>query len=428
MKENEAFKAGGNLRGEITPPGDKSISHRASILGSLAQGKSQFKHFLVSGDSLSTLNAFKKMGVNYELSQDELVIEGVGLHGLKAPQGDLDMGNSGTTTRLLMGVLAAQSFEVQLRGDESLSRRPMDRVAEPLRKMGAEIEGHGERCTLPLSVKGKKLKGIHYRLPIPSAQVKSSILLAGLYAEGITEVVESKVTRDHTERAFKAFGVPYRQMNSCHRVEHTDSLQAVSYAIPGDFSSAAFFLVGACISQGSEIRIRNVGLNPTRIGLVQVLRRMGADIRFAHEKNDGEPVGDIIVTSSRLKGTEVGPEEVPLLIDEIPALTLAAALAEGETLIWGARELRVKESDRIRAMSQTLNRIGARVEELDDGFRIQGLDHLTGGAVSSFGDHRVAMTLCLGNLVSQKPIRVEGLECIQTSYPSFLDDFNRLKA
>ncbi len=427
MNNEIILKPGGSLEGELIPPGDKSISHRSVILGSLAKGRSVFDHFLTSEDCLNTLEAFRKMGVRSELQGERLSIEGRGLWDLAAPASDLDMGNSGTSTRLLLGVLAAQPFNSRLFGDASLSKRPMDRVVKPLTMMGADIEGKGERCLLPLEVKGKKLRGISYTLPVASAQIKSCLMLAGLYVEGETRVSEPEPSRDHTERAFGIFGANYEKQGSVHIVRRTESLKPQSYTIPGDISSAAFFIVGTLIADRSEVRLRQVGLNPTRTGILAVLKRMGAEIRVENEKRSGEPMGDLIIQSSRLKGTVVTPDEIPSLIDEIPILTLAAALAEGETCIVGARELRVKESDRIAVMVKNLRAVGATVDELEDGFRIQGREHLTGGTVESFGDHRVAMTFLIASLASKGDITVKGLDCIATSYPGFFDDLNSLK-
>jgi len=427
MKNEIRLEGGGVLCGEINPPGDKSISHRSVILSSLAQGKSAFRHFLTSEDCLDTLEAFKKMGVRSSLAGDVLTVEGVGLDGLRAPASDLDMGNSGTSTRLLLGILAAQPFQSRLFGDSSLSGRPMDRVVNPLRLMGAKIEGREGGRFLPLEVSGKKLSGIRYELPVPSAQVKSCLLLAGLFAEGRTEVVESLPTRDHTERAFQVFGAPYKRVGSTHEISCANELRPASYAVPGDISSAAFFIVGTLISKGSEIRLKQVGLNPTRTGLLRVLKRMGAKIRIEHEELAGEPSGDLVVSASDLKGTEVLPEEIPSLIDEIPILTLAAACAEGETVIRGAGELRVKESDRISGMARNLKAVGASLEETEDGFRIQGRESLQGGIVDSYGDHRVAMTFVIASLVSRSEITVKGLDCIATSYPSFFEHFDSLR-
>jgi len=425
-QNEEQFLSGGFLKGELHPPGDKSISHRSVIFGSLASGTSHFKNFLQSEDCLRTLEAFKQMGVTAKLEGDELTLEGVGLEGLKAPQSDLEMGNSGTSTRLLLGVLAAQKFTTHLKGDPSLSQRPMLRVVEPLRQMGAQIDGEDKGNLLPLTVSEASLQGIQYRLPVASAQVKSALLLAGLFAGGVTEIEEPTPSRDHTERAFQAFGAPYEKNGSLHRIQ-SGSLQAVSYEIPADVSSAAFFIVGALISTDSEVCLRRVGLNPTRSGLLSVLERMGADIKIENRVDAIEPYGDLIIRSSQLKGTVIEGEEIPLLIDELPILALAAALAEGETVIQGAEELRFKESDRIAVMAECLNAVGAQVQELKDGFKIKGVDQLKGGSIEAAGDHRVAMTFAIASLRSEESIQVKGWESVATSYPDFKADLSKLR-
>jgi len=427
MENDIEILPGGSIKGELLPPGDKSISHRSVIFGSLAKGESVFTHFLNSEDCHRTLTVFQEMGVKTRMEDDKLMIHGVGLKGLKSPGSSLDMGNSGTSARLLLGILAAQSFSSKVVGDDSLSKRPMDRVVEPLRLMGANIQGRDKGKYLPLEIHEAKLKGIHYKLPVPSAQVKSCLLLAGLYAEGKTEIEEPIISRDHTERALHAFGADYTKEGNVHRVHPFRHLEATSYEIPADISSAAFFIVGALISKNSQIRLKNIGLNMSRIGLLSVLKRMNADIRIENINKGPEPMGDLIVSSSQLKGVRVEKEEIPLLVDEIPILTLAASLAEGETVITGAGELRVKESDRIATMVQNLKAVGARAEELKDGFRIKGVEKLKGGEIQSFGDHRVAMAFAIAGLAGTEPITIDDCRCISTSYPNFFEDLKKLK-
>ncbi len=427
IKDQMTFMPGGILKGENLPPGDKSISHRSVIFGALADGASSFKHFLDSEDCLNTLNSFKQMGVEHSLEKGCLTIKGAGLHGLKKPAASLYLGNSGTSARLLLGVLSAQNFNCGIKGDDSLSSRPMDRVVRPLSMMGAKIAGRDDAKFLPLEIEGSSLKGIYYKLPVASAQVKSCLLLAGLFAEGATEIEEPLPSRDHTERALKAFGTNYSKTGDIHRVESPNKLKAISYNIPGDISSSAFFIVGALLTPGSQIKLKRVGLNETRTGLLTVLNRMNADIKIENRVEGPEPYGDLIVTHSKLKATEVEAREIPLLIDEIPILTLAASLAEGKTIIQGAKELRFKESDRIAVMVKNLKAIGANVREKEDGFEIEGREKLKGGSIESFGDHRVAMTFAVASLASQEAILVQGAKCIETSYPKFFDDLQILK-
>ena len=337
------------LRGEITVPGDKSISHRAVMLGALASGTTHITGFLMGEDCLSTIDCFRKMGVSIDVSDKEVVVEGVGLHGLTAPKSELYTGNSGTTTRLLSGILAGQSFTSTMNGDASIQKRPMGRVMKPLREMGASIEGRDDNFC-PLTMHPSELHGIEYRLPVASAQLKSAILLAGLYAEGQTTVIEPAPSRDHTERMFRALGVEIETNGNVITLEPPEDLHAVDIAVPADISSAAFFLVAGAIVPGSELTIRNVGVNPTRTGILDVLRSMGADITESNFRDDAEPVCDLTVRYSRLHGTEIGGAIIPRLIDELPVIAVAAAFAEGETVIRDAQELKVKESNRIASM------------------------------------------------------------------------------
>ena len=354
------------LRGEITVPGDKSISHRAVMLGALASGTTHITGFLMGEDCLSTIDCFRKMGVSIDVSDKEVVVEGVGLHGLTAPKSELYTGNSGTTTRLLSGILAGQSFTSTMNGDASIQKRPMGRVMKPLREMGASIEGRDDNFC-PLTMHPSELHGIEYRLPVASAQLKSAILLAGLYAEGQTTVIEPAPSRDHTERMFRALGVEIETNGNVITLEPPEDLHAVDIAVPADISSAAFFLVAGAIVPGSELTIRNVGVNPTRTGILDVLRSMGADITESNFRDDAEPVCDLTVRHSRLHGTEIGGAIIPRLIDELPVIAVAAVFAEGETVIRDAQELKVKESNRIAAMVAELTKAGVDVEETDDG-------------------------------------------------------------
>ncbi len=410
---------GGTLRGVLRVPGDKSISHRAVMLGALAEGTTRVSGFLRGEDTLATLAAFRAMGVGAREEGERLEIEGVGLHGLRAPAGPLDLGNSGTAMRLLCGVLAGQPFDTVLTGDESLSRRPMGRVVEPLIRMGAWIETAAGGCP-PLRIHGgRALRGIDYPMPVASAQVKSCLLLAGLYAQGSTCVTEPAPTRDHTERMLAAFGVTPEWEGARVCIEGGQRLTATTLTVPADLSSAAFFLVGAAIAPGSELRLQGVGINPTRTGVIGILRRMGADIELLDERQEGsEPVADLRVRSSALRGIEIPPELVPLAIDEFPALFIAAACAAGRTRLSGARELRVKESDRIQVMADGLGELGISCRVFEDGIEIEG-GRLRGGTVDSHGDHRVAMAFAMAALRAEGPIEILDCANVDTSFPGF---------
>lgn len=405
------------------PPGDKSISHRAVMLAALAAGESRFSNFLAAEDCLHTVDAFQKMGVSVTRKQESVTVKGGGLSGLHQPSSELYLGNSGTSMRLLLGILAGQSFEATLTGDPSLSTRPMKRVTDPLRKMGAQISGREDANFAPLVVCGEKLKGIsHLNVPA-SAQVKSAILLAGLYADGETIVKEPKaVSRDHTERILKTFGVPVQTINGETRIKKIKELRPVNMQIPGDISSAAFFIVAACILPGADIVIHSVGLNPTRIGILEVLKQMGADIHWKISGKHEEPVGDIHVKSSKLRSVKINGTVIPKIIDELPILMIACALADGESVISDAGELRVKETDRIKSMVAGLRSVGASAKEMEDGCVIQGVKTLKGGKVSSFADHRTAMSFIIAGLRSEKGIEVDDIDCINTSYPGFFKD------
>jgi 3-phosphoshikimate 1-carboxyvinyltransferase len=413
------------VEGEYTPPGDKSISHRLAMLGALTEGKSHFTNFLSSEDCLKTIQAFEAMGISFDLAKDELTVYGKGLHGLAQPKYELNLGNSGTTMRLLLGILAGQPFESRLTGDQSLCKRPMRRVTEPLKKMGASIDGRDHANYAPLTVHGGRLTGIGWKNEIASAQVKSAVLLAGLYAEGETWVEEQTASRDHTERLLSAFGAPFRQSGFRSVIKKTDRLKAIQFQVPGDISSAAFLMVAALVVPDSNLIVKHVGLNPTRIGLIEVLKSMGAKISFEITENKNEPVGTIRVQSSRLKGATVSQDLIPSLIDELPILMIAFALAEGTSVIRGAEELRVKETDRIHSMAVGLKAVGAKVAEQRDGCVIEGIKEFEGGTISSFGDHRTAMSFLIAGLRSKKGIRVQDTDCVQTSYPEFEADLKR---
>jgi 3-phosphoshikimate 1-carboxyvinyltransferase len=411
---------GGSLQGVIQVPGDKSISHRCVIFGALADGTTHVSGLLEGMDVLATIAAFRAMGVQIEGPQDgHLSIHGAGVDGLQVPAAALDMGNSGTAMRLLAGLLAGQSFNTTLTGDESLSRRPMRRIVDPLTSMGANIET-AEGGTPPLRIRGgSRLLGIDYTMPVASAQVKSCLLLAGLNAQGHTCVTEPAPTRDHTERMLQGFGYPVQRDGATACVEPGHRLMATDLVVPGDISSSAFFLVGASIAPGSRLQINNVGINPTRTGILDILTAMGADIELLNEREvGGEPVADLLVSSARLTGIHIDEAHVPLAIDEFPAIFIAAAAAEGETLLTGAEELRVKESDRIAVMAQGLAALGIEVEERSDGMRIRG-GQLHGGRVDSHGDHRIAMAFAMAGLVSDGAIVVDDCDNVATSFPAF---------
>lgn len=412
---------GGCLRGTIAIPGDKSISHRSVIFASIATGDTEISGFLEGQDTLATAAALRAMGVPMEGPRNgRLKVMGVGLRGLRAPVGSLDLGNSGTAMRLLPGVLAGQDFDVTLRGDASLTRRPMARIITPLASMGARIES-GDCATPPLAIHGHggPLTAIRYHMPVASAQVKSCLLLAGLYADGVTRIREPAPSRDHTERMLAAFGHAVHRSDDVLSIEGSAGLRSTSVEVPGDISSAAFFLVGASIAAGSDLRIERVGMNPTRVGVVEVLRGMGARIDVENERcAGGEPVADLRVRAANLHGVDIPPSLVPLAIDELPALLVAAACADGDTLLSGARELRVKESDRIAAMAEGLAVLGVDAEPRDDGMRIRG-GVLGGGRVESRGDHRIAMALAMAGLRAAQPVVVADCANVATSFPGF---------
>lgn len=415
----------GPLHGEITVPGDKSISHRAVMLGALANGTTHITGFLMGEDCLSTIDCFRKMGVSIDVSDKEVVVEGVGLHGLTAPECELYTGNSGTTTRLLSGILAGQSFTSTMNGDATIQRRPMGRVMKPLREMGASIEGKDDNFC-PLTMHPSELHGIEYRLPVASAQLKSAILLAGLYAEGQTTVIEPAPSRDHTERMFRALGVEIETNGNVITLNPPEDLHAVDIAVPSDISSAAYFLVAGAIVPGSELTIKNVGVNPTRTGIIDVLRDMGADITESNFREEAEPVCDLTVRYSRLHGTEIGGAIIPRLIDELPVIAVAAAFAEGETVIRDAQELKVKESNRIASMVAELSKAGVDVEETDDGMIIRGGEKPHGASFETYKDHRIAMSLAILGLAAEGASRIDEPEVVAISYPDFFGTIEKL--
>jgi 3-phosphoshikimate 1-carboxyvinyltransferase len=416
---------GGEVAGSLTVPGDKSISHRALMLGGIADGETRITGFLAGEDCLATLRALQALGVRIERPQAHTVhVTGRGLEGLRAAGVPLDMGNAGTAMRLFMGLLAPQAFDSTLIGDESLMRRPMERVAAPLRLMGADIRTQAGRP--PVEIRGtRELRAIEYPLPVASAQVKSAVLLAGLRAFGRTRVTEPAPARDHTERMLSAFGVEVLREGNSIAIEGGQRLTGTSVAVPADFSSAAFFLVAGCLAAEQGLLLRNVGVNPTRTGLLEMLRLMGADIRVHALRQDGgpggEPIADIEVRKSRLKGVRVPESLVPLSIDEFPVFFIAAAVAEGETLVRGALELRVKESDRLAAMAQGLTVLGVENQLLEDGLWIRGGAALGGGVIESHGDHRIAMAFAVAGLAARSPIEIRDVANVATSFPGFLD-------
>lgn len=414
-----------SIPAEITVPGDKSISHRSAMFAGLAKGTTIIDGFLPSEDCLCTVHAMQALGATMEPLE---VVEGVGLvklaitgNGmkLKAPEKPVDCGNSGTTIRLLSGILAGQDFKTELFGDASLSKRPMKRVADPLGQMGAKITGQGEKICAPLTIEGSALKSIYYKLPVASAQVKSAILLAGLYAAGKTTVVEPVATRNHTERLFSHFGIKWLREDDCVSVYGGQEPKANDITVPGDISSAAFWMVAAAATPKAQITIKNVGLNPTRTGVIDVLLRMGALVTSSETHSDGEPRGNITVRGGDLNATVIGGAEIPNVIDELPILAVAAALARGKTLIRDASELRVKETDRIAAVASNLRLMGVTVTEHPDGMEIEGGAKLHGATLPCYGDHRIAMAFLVAGMFAEGTTTLEGAECISTSYPGF---------
>lgn len=423
------------VRKEISVCGDKSITHRAIMLASLAEGNSKIKNYLSADDCLRTISCLQKLDVLIKEEKGTLLVQGKGREGLSEPDEILDAGNSGTTIRLLSGILSACPFVSEITGDESLKKRPMHRIAEPLEMMGAKISGKrkpevtGKEIYPPLKIKGKyPLEAITYRLPVASAQVKSAILLAGLFAQGETTVIEPFPSRDHTERMLNFLGVPLKKRDNQISLTGPIKLEARDWDIPGDFSAASFFLTLALLLPESKVTIRNVGINPTRRGYLEALKKMGADINLKNERETcGEPVADIVARTSKLDCISVTPEEIPLMIDEIPLFTLLATQVKGVSEISGAEELRHKESDRIETISSQLNLMGAKIKSKPDGLVVEGPTQLKGCRVQSFGDHRIAMSLVIAGLIAQGETVVEGVDCIRISFPDFWETLNGLK-
>lgn len=419
------------LQGSFIPPGDKSISHRAIFLSALGKGKARITHFLAGEDCQATAKAFQAMGVPIRFhSSTDVEVEGVGKQGLKKPSKILDCGNSGTTMRLLLGVLAGQNFPAELMGDVSLSSRPMKRVVEPLTQMGARFSGPKNAEYPPIKVQGSsRLKAMTHKLKIASAQVKSALLLAGLNADGKTTVAEPVLSRDHTERMMRYFGVPLEIQNLSVSIDGKSEVSPRNLRIPGDISSSSFFIAAAALFPKSQLRVLEVGLNPTRTAFLDVLKKMGAQIEITPAPGElakFEPVGEILIRGGELHGVEISGELIPHLIDEIPILAVAGALAHDRTVIRNAEELRVKETDRIKTMVQNLRALGVRVEELADGMIIEGPTQFKGGVIPSFGDHRVAMAMAIAGLFAEDKIKVEDTACIQTSFPEFESILNSL--
>lgn len=409
--------------GQIKVPGDKSISHRAVMLGSLASGVTEISGFLKGADCLSTIDCFRKMGIDIDINGENVTVHGNGLRGLKKPDEMLYTGNSGTTTRLLCGILAGQNFDTSITGDVSIQKRPMGRVVKPLSMMGAKIEN--EHC--PLYITGTKLHGIDYKMPVASAQVKTAIILAGLYADGETVIHEIEKSRDHTELMLSAMGADLTVDNLDITVKPTNDLTAVNVDVPGDISSAAFFLVLGAIMPNSQITVTNVGINPTRTGIIDVLKDMGADITLENvHTSAGETVADITVRSSSLKGTTVGGDIIPRLIDELPIIAVAAVFADGQTVIKDAQELKVKETNRIRAVVDEFNKCGIDITETDDGMIINGGKSIHGADFKTYGDHRMAMSLTVLAQLADGESTLDDSDCACVSYPTFFDDFYKL--
>ncbi len=425
------YQGKGPLRGEITVPGDKSISHRSIMFGAIAAGDTRVRGFLESADCLSTISCFRSMEVDIERREDEIVIHGVSLHGLKEPEHVLDVGNSGTTTRLISGILAGQSFTSTLDGDDSIRTRPMKRIMDPLRQMGAGIRSLRDNNCVPLQIQ-KATDGLHaiaYRSPVSSAQVKSCVLLAGLYADdGETSVTEPALSRDHTERMLSGFGAEIRSEGLTCTIAPEPKLTGQDILVPGDISSAAYFIAAALLVPGSEILIRNVGINPTRAGILDVCKSMGADLAVAGTySRGGEPSADLLVQSHALHGTVIEGDLIPTLIDELPVIAVMAAFADGDTVIRDAAELRVKESDRIRVMAEGLKAMGADVEELPDGMIIHGGKPLHSAEVETCLDHRAAMSFAVAALGAGVSLTIRDAECTRISYPDFFKDLDRLQ-
>ena len=415
-----------NLRGMLMVPGDKSISHRAVMFGSLAKGTTRISHFLEGADCLSTIACFRKMGIDIERNASEILVHGKGLHGLSAPDGILDVGNSGTTTRLISGILAGQNFTSELDGDDSIRTRPMKRIMTPLTSMGANITSKRDNGCAPLVIDGKTLHGIHYDSPVASAQVKSCVLLAGMYADGITSVTEPFLSRNHTEIMLNYFGAKVTSEGTTASIVPEPALNGREIQVPGDISSAAYFIAAGLLTPGSEILLKNVGINPTRAGILKVCMDMGADITLLNESTEGEPTADLLIRTSSLKGTTIEGGIIPTLIDEIPMIAVMAAFADGTTVIRDAQELKVKESDRITVMVDNLKRMGADIEGTEDGMIIHGGKPMHGAAIDSHLDHRVAMSFAVAGTICDGTMDILNGDCVNISYPEFYNDLYSL--
>lgn len=421
------FRKHAPLKGEITVPGDKSISHRAVMFGALAEGTTEVTNFLQGADCLSTIRCFRMLGIDIENTPERILIHGKGLHGLTAPADTLDTGNSGTTTRLISGILAGQSFASVLNGDASIQSRPMKRIMEPLTQMGADIVSLKNNGCAPLRIRQGRLHGIHYNSPVASAQVKSCVLLAGLYADAPTSVTEPQLSRNHTELMLSGFGADVQSHGTTATIQPDPRLCAAKITVPGDISSAAYFIVAGLMIPGSEILIRNVGINPTRDGILRVVRAMGGDVSILNERSSGgEAIADLLVRYSALRGTDIGGDIIPTLIDELPVLAVLACMAEGTTIIRDAQELKVKESNRIDVMAENLTAMGAHVTATDDGMIIEGGQPLHGAVIDSHLDHRVAMSFAVAALAADGETEITGADCVRISYPNFYETLHSL--
>ena len=416
-----------HIRGEITVPGDKSISHRSVMFGSIAKGTTEIHNFLEGADCLSTIGCFRRMGIEIENKNGTVIVHGKGMHGLTAPSGTLDCGNSGTTTRLISGIVAPQNFDVTLTGDESIQKRPMKRIIEPLSMMGADIKSiRGNDCA-PLKICGMPLAGIHYTSKVASAQVKSAILLAGLYADGLTTVTEPQVSRNHTELMLKFFGAELESKETSVTIWPATELFGNRIDVPGDISSSVYFVAAGLILPNSEVLIKNVGINPTRAGLIKVCEAMGADLTLLNENHgNAEPTADLLVRTSSLKACTIEGDIIPTLIDELPTIAMMACFAEGTTVIRDAAELKVKESNRIAIMVENLRAMGADVEETEDGMIIHGGKLLHGAVIDSHKDHRIAMTFAVAALAAEGETEIHDADCVNISYPAFYEELERL--
>ena len=414
------------LTGHVQVPGDKSISHRAIMFGALAQGTTTIEGFLMGDDCLSTISCFRSLGIDIQIDGEHVTVESGGRKAWKEPEVVLDTGNSGTTTRLMLGLLAGTGFHSVMAGDESIARRPMKRIVEPLRLMGADIRGRANGHFTPLAVQGTQLQAIDYTMPVASAQVKSAVLLAGLSAQGTTTVHEPVPSRDHTEIMLKHFGADISRDGEVISLRGGQELRAAHVQVPGDISSAAFLIGAALIAKGSEVTLENVGINPTRTGLLDVFEAMGADIQASGHKSEGEQAADLTVRSTSLSGIEIGGDLIPRLIDEIPLIALVATQANGKTVIRDAEELRVKETDRIQAVVTELKKLGADIEATEDGMVIQGPTPLSGAALTSYGDHRLGMMAAVAALIADGPVSIDEPGCISISYPNFFEHLDKL--